>query len=255
MTPRKVENKLSALLEVQDLGVRFGGVTAIDSVSMDVSEHEVVGVIGPNGAGKTSLFNCITGFYRLSQGHVRLDGIEVTGKRPYQISRLGIRRTFQNVRLFNDLSGDVQYSFRCSLGGKSSTDIEDSVYSLCDDLRLSHDVLSRSAGGLPYGVQRRVEIARALVAAPRLLLVDEPGAGLNGDEKRLIVQLLRAAARDRPIGIVLIEHDMGMIARACDRVIVLDRGAVIATGQPAEVRRDPAVIAAYIGNEAHAEHS
>ena len=245
--PSDAREPLPKLLEVSRLQLVFGGVRAVTDVSFDVGGGEVVGLIGPNGAGKTSVFNCITGFYRPTGGSVTLGRVAITGKRPYQISRLGIRRTFQNIRLFNDLSVLANIVAGAHVGDASRDALVAAVRRTCDELGIDQALLSRTAAELPYGVQRRVEIARALVASPRILLVDEPGAGLNGQEKRAIVSLLRDAASQHGLGVVLIEHDIGMIARACDRVVVLDRGAVICEGSPQKVRNDSAVIAAYIG--------
>lgn len=235
------------LLEVDHLSLWFGGVCAIDDVSFDLSPGEVVGLIGPNGAGKTSVFNCITGYYRASAGSVRLQDVLITGKPSYRVSRLGIRRTFQNIRLFGDLSVLANIVAGAYIFDYSREELANAIGAICTEIGIDGSILSRSAGELPHSVQRRVELARALVANPRVLLVDEPGAGLSGNEKKVIVSLLRRVAHDRQLGVVLIEHDMGMIARACDRVVVLDHGLVICTGAPQHVRRDPAVVAAYIG--------
>ena len=238
---------VSPLLQVERLNLSFGGVVAIRDVSFELNEGEVLGLIGPNGAGKTSIFNCITGFYKPTSGVVLLNGIAVNRYPSYAISRMGIRRTFQNVRLFGELSvlGNI-------LAGahKNRTSISDTVAavdSTCLELGIANDLLQRPSYELSHGLQRRVELARALIADPRVLLVDEPGAGLNGSEKRLIISLLRSVAQRRQIGVVIIDHDVGMIARACDRVIVLDFGKVISEGKPEDVRRDPAVAAAYLG--------
>jgi branched-chain amino acid transport system ATP-binding protein len=234
-------------LEVDALKLSFGGVRAIENATFHIDAGEVVGLIGPNGAGKTSLFNCITGFYRPTGGSIRLGNTSIAGWRPYRISRLGIRRTFQNIRLFNDLSVVDNIASGAHVVGTGTAALLDAVGQVCVELGIDRSLLMQRATSLAYGLQRLVELARALVANPRVLLVDEPGAGLNAAEKARICTLLRSAAASRGIGIALIEHDLGMIARACDRVVVLDHGMVISQGSPQQVRNDPAVIAAYIG--------
>lgn len=240
-------DRLANHLEIRELGLLFGGVRAIDDASFEALPGEVLGLIGPNGAGKTSVFNCITGFYRPTRGTIRLGGRAIEGMRPHGISRLGIRRTFQNIRLFNDLTVLHNIAAGAYATGASQAALIEAVGQVCAELGLDRHLLLQPATSLAYGLQRRVELARALVADPRVLLVDEPGAGLNAQEKGLICSLLRDVVRSRQIAVVLIEHDLGMIARACDRVVVLDHGTVLAQGTPQQVRNDPSVIAAYIG--------
>lgn len=236
------------MLEIREIGLHFGGVHAIREISFSAAVGQVVGLIGPNGAGKTSLFNCITGYYRPTSGKIVLDGREITGRKPFQISRLGIRRTFQNIRLFGDLS------VRANIvaGGHVLHETERTLSARCEDLcaqlEIDRSYLDRRSAELPYGIQRRVELARALIANPKILLVDEPCAGLNGAERRLIVRILRDFIARSSVGVILIEHDIGMVARACDHVVVLDRGRLLASGTPLDIRRDPAVIAAYLGS-------
>lgn len=236
------------MLKVTNIGLRFQGVHAVQDVSFEAPVGKVLGLIGPNGAGKTSLFNCITGHYRPTTGRVTLDGRDITGRKSYQISRLGIRRTFQNIRLFSDLSVHANIVAGAHVMKFSERDASDRCHALCAKLQIDESFLFRPAGDLPYGIQRRVELARALIADPKILLVDEPGAGLNGAERALIVSILRSVASLHNLGIILIEHDIGMIARACDHVVVLDRGRLLAEGTPDEVRRNPAVITAYLGD-------
>jgi branched-chain amino acid transport system ATP-binding protein len=235
------------MLKVDNISLRFGGVHAIQDISFEAYSERVLGLIGPNGAGKTSLFNCVTGYYRPTAGRVTLDQADITGRRPYQISRAGIRRTFQNIRLFNDLSVHANIIAGGHVLKDTDEDLSKECYSLCEELQIADSFLARRSGDLPYGIQRRVELARALIARPRILLVDEPGAGLNGAERELIVRILRTVTKSRKVGVILIEHDIGMIARACDHVVVLDRGRVLSEGTPDQVRRDPAVISAYLG--------
>lgn len=214
---------------------------------MDVHSNEILGLIGPNGAGKTSLFNCITGYYRSSGGVIRLNDLNITRKPPYRISQLGIRRTFQNVRLFPELSVAANILAGAHALSQPHSAIVAKLRDLLTDLQLEPSILSQPVARLPFALQRRIELARALIADPVILLADEPGAGLSRDEKRLVVRLMRHFALERPMGIVLIEHDVGMVAQTCDRVIALDHGSVIASGTPDEIRSDPAVIAAYLG--------
>jgi branched-chain amino acid transport system ATP-binding protein len=236
------------MLSVNALGLRFGGIQAIEDITFQTRSHEVLGLIGPNGAGKTSLFNCITGFYKPTSGDIYLDGVKLTGWRPHRISRLGIRRTFQNVRLFGEYPVLANIMAGAHVMHRPEEEMIETCQMLCDDLQIDESYFGRPCCDLPLGIQRRVELARALIAQPKVLLVDEPGAGLIASEKQLIVSLLRRVATERPLSVVLIEHDLGMIVRACDRVIVLDRGKILSTGSPDEIRRDPAVISAYLGS-------
>jgi branched-chain amino acid transport system ATP-binding protein len=236
------------MLTVSNVGLRFGGIHAIQDISFEARTGQVLGLIGPNGAGKTSLFNCITGYYRPTSGQVTLDGQNITGRKPYQISRRGIRRTFQNIRLFGDLSVHANIVAGGHVLTASEAELSERCHALCNELQIDEAYLSRRSGDLPYGIQRRVELARALIAEPKILLVDEPGAGLNGAERQLIVGILRNVVKGREVGVILIEHDIGMVARACDHVVVLDRGRLLAEGSPDEIRRDPVVISAYLGN-------
>lgn len=248
------------LLEVKDLAVSFGGIKAVDGLSFSVGEGEIVSVIGPNGAGKTSAFNCISGFYRPNQGSVVFDGEPITRKKPSYITKKGMARTFQNVRLFGEMSvlENVKTGMHATLGQNvfdallHTPRYKRSELQCTEDARGWLDFVGFRADDellvtqLPYGEQRRVEIARALATQPKLLLLDEPGAGLNHSEKNELMGLIRKI-RDLGVGIVLIEHDMGLVMQISERIVVLNYGKEIADGAPEQIKSDPLVIAAYLG--------
>jgi branched-chain amino acid transport system permease protein len=253
------------MLEVRQVSKQFRGLTALKDVSLAVERGEIRGIVGPNGSGKTTLFNVISGFYRASGGQVLLDGRVISGVRPYRLSMLGLARTFQNLRLFGEMP--VKDNLLVALDRTRTFAIwryvlwpvgiwrQERRLNRRADALLARFGLTEFAtaapGSLPYGIQRRIEIARAMAGAPRLLLLDEPAAGLNGEEVRQLAEIVRSI-RDSGVTVVLIEHNMGLVMSLCERVTILSGGAVIAEGTPAEVARDHAVIEAYLGDSAMA---
>ncbi len=256
----------AALLEAKNVTIRFGGLTAVADFNLTIGQHELVGLIGPNGAGKTTIFNMLTGVYQPTEGEIRVTGVPTRGLKPYQITALGAARTFQNIRLFKDLTvlenvkigGHIHYTYSATSAVLHTNRFhhaeemaESDALRLLDIFGLRARATS-DAKNLPYGDQRRLEIARALAAKPKLLLLDEPAAGLNESETRDLMQTIHDI-RDRfDIAILLIEHNMELVMGICERILVLNFGKTIAQGTPEEIRADPVVIEAYLGEPVEA---
>ena len=255
------------ILETHHLGIDFGGLTAVDDLSLAVGRTEIAGLIGPNGAGKTTVFNLLTNVYQPTRGTVLFDGNPTAKKTCAQVSRMGIARTFQNIRLFSDMSVidnvkvGLHNSIRQSLfsaithiGGYRSSEKKsnEEAMELLDFFDMA-DLANHQAGSLPYGEQRRLEIARALATHPGIILLDEPAAGMNPSETSELMENIRRIRDNFNIAVLLIEHDMNLVMNICEGICVLDHGKVIAKGTPDEIKSNPAVIEAYLGKKKEAD--
>ena len=251
------------VLRAEQLSLSFGGLRAVQNVNFHIRKNQIVGLIGPNGAGKTSIFNLLTGVYPPEDGDILLNDKSLRGKKTYQINRMGVARTFQNIRLFKDLTfidnikiamgKDMKYSvlsgvFRLPGYQKEERAISHAAHELLAHMGLD-DKAHELARNLPYGQQRKLEILRALASKPSVLLLDEPAAGMNPTETQELLDTVQMLQKEYELSVLLIEHDMNFVMGICEYIFVLDYGSIIAAGEPEEIRNNPKVIAAYLGGE------
>ncbi|MEF9865982.1 MAG: ABC transporter ATP-binding protein [Oscillospiraceae bacterium] len=254
---------MASVLETRNLGITFGGLRALEGVHFVINQEQIVGLIGPNGAGKTTVFNLLTDVYVPTEGQIELDGNDIVGKKTYQITQNGIARTFQNIRLFKDctvldnvkiaMNSQMKYSvlqgiLRTPAFRKEERAVSKRAHDLLNVFSLDGHAYDL-AKNLPYGAQRKLEIARALATSPRVLLLDEPAAGMNPTETMELMNTIKLIRDKFHISILLIEHDMNFVMGICEHIVVLDYGRVIAEGSADDIRNNPKVIAAYLGGE------
>lgn len=256
-----------ALLKVKNLGIRFGGLDAVTGFNVEIEKNDLVGLIGPNGAGKTTVFNMLTGVYLPTEGDIMVEGKSIVGMKPYEITKKSLARTFQNIRLFKSMS--VIDNVKLSYNYQIKHSYFDTIFRTPKFFRLEQDIEQKAlellkvfnleckaheqAKNLPYGEQRRLEIARAMAANPKLLLLDEPAAGMNPQETHELMNLIKWIRDHFDLTILLIEHDMKLVMGICEKIVVLDYGKIIAEGTPEEIRENPRVIEAYLGEECAAD--
>ena len=253
---------MNPVLEVKNLGIDFGGLTAVNNLDLEVYPNEIVGLIGPNGAGKTTVFNMFTKVYKPTRGEMYLDGVNIEKMNTVEVNKAGVARTFQNIRLFSNLSvidnvkagmnNLYEYSlfdmiFHTRKRNENEKKIEEEALNLLEIFNLS-DMRDVEASALPYGAQRRLEIARALATEPKVLLLDEPAAGMNPQETEDLMKTIRFVRDKFNIAILLIEHDMSLVMKICERIYVLNYGTLLAKGSPDEIKNDERVIKAYLGD-------